>query len=188
MNEQHFGKWKCRLRDIPTRFAQQEMWKAADQCTGSLGGDEHQHLHYKQCSHHHTQPTTQHVMFLHLTTFTKRHTMFITHLTLCITGQQTIGAQRWAAILSSADVVLLNTLQIYHQWFCLHSVLPQMCYKPLAFSFVGAQRTAQWFVLYITESWPEYSGWCWVHLSMVDRMMGSSGLVGSRRTGHGPEL
>ena len=103
---------------------------------------------------HHTQPSTQHVMFLHHTTFTKRHTMFITHLTLCITGQQTIGAQRWAAILSSADVVLLNTLQIYDQWFCMHSVLPQMCYKPLAFSFVGAQRTAQWFVLNRTERWP----------------------------------
>ena len=131
---------------------------------------------------------TQHVMFLHRTTFTKRHTMFITHLTLCIAGQQTIGAQRWAAILSSADVVHFNALQIYDQWFCLHSVLPQVCYKPLAFSFVSAQRTGQWFVLYITESWPEYSGWCWVHLSMVDRMMGSSGLVGSRRTGHGPEL
>ena len=26
---------------------------------------------------HHTQPSTQHIMFLHLTTFTKRHTMFI---------------------------------------------------------------------------------------------------------------
>ena len=82
MDEQHFGEIfqldllnrKCEKLLTSALAAWEEM--SISTCTTN--------------SVHHTQL----VMFLHLTTFTKRHTMFITHLTLCITGQQTIGAQR----------------------------------------------------------------------------------------------